>query len=220
MIDAEVCLRGHRDAATLFVSHYHQAILEAARRVDYALADDIAQEVETKLLIGNAPRLAQYRGQGSLLGWIKVVTVRLALDIVRKATAQPTTSLDDEPMLWEELERTLPWQSVAEGERDYLRAWLKPRLSSALRGAFTELDPQERNLLRYVFVEQLSIDALAGLLAVHRATAARRVANAKEKLARLVRKQLAEQGLDHDRVESVLRVVWSQLELSVLSALG
>lgn len=75
---------------------------------------------------------------------------------------------------------------IASPERDpeleYLRRLYTHEFRLAFETAAAKLDAGERNALRAQYVHRLGIDAIANLLGIHRATAARRVANARERL--------------------------------------
>src|SRR5258708_5292295 len=54
----------------------------ARLRLDDATADDIAQRVRTKVLVGDGSpaRIQAYTGRGGLAGWLRAVAVHEALD--------------------------------------------------------------------------------------------------------------------------------------------
>jgi RNA polymerase sigma-70 factor (ECF subfamily) len=78
------------------------------------------------------------------------------------------------------------------------------------------LAPRQRTLLRYAYVDGLGIDRIAPLFAVHRATAARWLAEARLELLRHTRKILAARlALPVEELQSLLRSVESQLHVSL-----
>lgn len=97
-----------------------------------------------------------------------------------------------------------------------MRAELVPIFKSAFASAFDAPEPRERTLLRWSVLDGLSLDELARLLRVHRATAARRVAVVRERLSALTREHIqVRAGLSVGEYESTFRLVESQLEISV-----
>jgi RNA polymerase sigma-70 factor (ECF subfamily) len=153
------------------------------------------------------PKLATYRGQGRLRSWVQVTVVRTALELRRKS--RPQDSRDDEELV----------EAADLGDDPELRH-IKDLYRREFRGAFQTalscLSSQERNLLRMYLVDGLSIDEVGAVYHVHRATAARRIAAAREKLLGETRKGLINAlKLDKQQFESVMNVIRSHLDLSL-----
>src|SRR6185312_1867471 len=88
----------------------------------------------------------------------------------------------------------------------------------ALQDAFGSLDERERNLLRLHFLDGLGIDGLAPVFGVHRATVARWLAAARERLQDTVLALLRERlAVGERELESLARLVRSDLEISLPS---
>ena len=65
-------------------------------------------------------------------------------------------------------------------------------------------------------IDELSIDKLGALYRVHRATAARWVASARRALVDATRDQMITRlGVDSVELDSIIRLVRSQLEISI-----
>jgi RNA polymerase sigma-70 factor (ECF subfamily) len=78
------------------------------------------------------------------------------------------------------------------------------------------LEPRERNMLRMSLVHGVSIDRLGEIYGVHRATAARWVERAREKLHEATHARMSERmGIPESDCDSVLRQAWSQLDVSL-----
>jgi RNA polymerase sigma-70 factor (ECF subfamily) len=97
---------------------------------------------------------------------------------------------------------------------------LKERYRGDLREAFgaaiAALEPRDRTLLRQHYVDGLSLEALAALHGVHRATCARWLASARDDIMSGLRKRLrAALGLEQREIESAIELVRSQLDLSL-----
>ena len=97
---------------------------------------------------------------------------------------------------------------------------LKDRCRGDLRAAFAvalgELEPRERTLLRQHYLDGLGIDALAPLHRVHRATCARWIEAAREKILRRVKSHLRDAlDLPPSDLDSAIVLVQSQLDLSL-----
>jgi RNA polymerase sigma-70 factor (ECF subfamily) len=75
--------------------------------------------------------------------------------------------------------------------------------------------------LRQHFVSGLTIDQLASALGIHRATAARRIAKAREQLAASARDELAHRlALDPQELADVFGLVVSRLDVSISKLLA
>jgi len=86
--------------------------------------------------------------------------------------------------------------------------------------ALAELPPHDRSLLRLHYIEGLSLDRLAVMERVHRATVARWLSDARSTVLSRVRTLLAERlKLSGHEGESLLRFVRSRLDLSLRRAL-
>ena len=176
--------------------------------------DEVRQALRERLFVakpGQRARIEDYAGRGSLVGWVRVTAVRLAIDVLRQRgktvasdeDALQTVAIDPDPEL----------RILAERYRDEVKA--------AFRESFAALSAAERNLLRLHHLDGLTIDELAAMKRIHRSTVARRIARSCELLATNTHARLVERlGLPPSQVESVMRLVRSQLELSLERWLG
>ena len=211
------CLRGDPAAIAGFEQSCLSAVPAAVRRIvsDAALVDEVCQLARVSLLVGDEGRpkkLASYRGTGKLRSWVQVAAVRLALDNLRRRRRdQPAdddrlleaSELDDDP------------------ELVHIKQLYRSEFKDAFRGAMGELTSRERNLLRMYLVDGLGIDQIGPVYGVHRATAARWIASSREKLLHGTRERLVEAlRLSDHQFESLMRVVRSNLDLSVERLLG
>ncbi len=133
--------------------------------------DEHVQAMRTRLLVDEAGgRLKHYRGVGSFEAFVITIAVR------GLATAHrgPMRNGDDDP-----LER-LP--AAVDLERQLARTGQRHLFSEAFREALTALSPRERALLKLNLVDGASIDELAPLYQVSRATVARWLASARQAL--------------------------------------
>lgn len=206
---ALACAAGSGPALRQLEREYFPVVERALRRMklDEAIADEVAQEVRRKLLVGEdgPPKIVGYAGRGSLRGLLKVTATRTALTLLRK---EGRVAPGDEPVV------------DAEGEADPELGFLKERYRGVFRSAFEEavqnLSPRERNLLRLHFLRKVTLDALATMYGVHRATIVRHLAKIRDDLDRATRKGLQEQlGAEKREVESVMDLIQSRLDASV-----
>jgi RNA polymerase sigma-70 factor (ECF subfamily) len=209
------CVLGDTAAVSRFETEYGPAIAGHIRRILPEASDDLTQRTLTKLLVqqgSNAPRLASYAGRSALSAWIKVVATREALMERRKVpdpAASPDAALVN--LVDDEDDPELALVRARHGE-DFRRAF---------EGAFAELDPGERTLLRFQLIDRLTLDQIANVRGVHRATAARHLARVRQKLLTGTRGRLQQKlKLTETQLDSVLRVVQGQVEVSVRRLLG
>jgi RNA polymerase sigma-70 factor (ECF subfamily) len=174
-----------------------------------APADEVRQRVRERLFVG-AMKIADYSGRGSLASWLQVVTMRIAIDAIREQKAHPVA----EPKPDDDLR-----VAGTDPELSLIKERYREPFKQALRVSIRELTDEQRNLLKLHFVDGVTLDKLAALFTVHRATIVRRIAHARDAVFERVRARLqAELGIDHDEFEELLVLLRSRLELS-LSAL-
>ncbi|HLL23328.1 MAG TPA: sigma-70 family RNA polymerase sigma factor, partial [Kofleriaceae bacterium] len=186
---------------------YIAPLAHALRKVtNEAEVADVLQAVRIKFLVGDdgRPRIAEYDGASALASWLRVAAVRMAISAYRKHAREAPHEEVDVPAASTSPELELLQRTYGSAFRD------------AFRTAFLALEPRERTLLRQQVLDQLGIDRLALLYGVHRATAARWVAQARQRLIDGVRGELqAALAIDSEQLDSALRMVGSQLEISV-----
>src|SRR6185312_15882184 len=96
----------------------------------------------------------------------------------------------------------------------YLKERYRATFADALTAAAAAIDPAARLVLRYTHVDGLALDALGRALRVSRATAHRRLTDARAALLTAVERELAARlSLTPEEVVSLHRLVRSQLEL-------
>jgi RNA polymerase sigma-70 factor (ECF subfamily) len=209
------CLDGDARAVERFDATVLRPVARAALarlRLSPEVVEEIEQGLRAELLTaapGAVPALAGYSGRGPLAGWVRVVVVRTAgkwLDRARRERPgeEPLGAASpDEP------------PDVAA-----MRALYRDDLRAALDEALAALPARDRNLLRYHHLEGLSIDRLAVMYGIHRATAARQLERARDVLADGMRAALARRlGAEAASCEGVLDLFRSRPDLSLASLL-
>ncbi|HEY3358568.1 MAG TPA: sigma factor-like helix-turn-helix DNA-binding protein [Polyangia bacterium] len=175
------------------------------------LSDSAGRGVEEHIDGSRPPRIADYAGRAPLLAWLRLGAVRLAVSLRR---GQHHEVASDEAIA------ELP-MAGADPELAALRARYGGTFRAAVMEAFAALSSHERNLLRLSVLDGLSIDKLAALNHVHRATAARWLLRAREQLLgharRIVRERL---NLTDGDYESLLGAMQSGLDVSIGACLG
>jgi RNA polymerase sigma-70 factor (ECF subfamily) len=171
------------------------------------LAEDITQELRARLLVGSLEKPAkilEFMGRGTLKGWLRVAATRLALNRLRDRKRE--VELDDLEVAGH----------VEDAELARLKESYSAEFKSAFSAALTTLSPKERNLLRLNVIDDLGIDAIGRMYNVHRATAARWLAAARDRLADETKVRLrATLKIDQPELESVIRLIRSRIDLSL-----
>jgi RNA polymerase sigma-70 factor (ECF subfamily) len=179
-------------------------------RAGPSFVDEVRQRVRERLLVapaGGLPRIAAYSGRGPLRAWVRVVSTRVALDVLRERKVEP----DAEPDV---AERVI--DAAATPEVAALRARYLPHFQQALARAVEALTSKQRNLLRMHHIDAYSLDELATTYGVHRATVARWLADARAELLDRTQTLLrAELGLSPSDFASLATALRSQLHLSL-----
>lgn len=206
------CARGDPRAIALFEQHYLREVdLAGAKlRVGPAAIDEGRQVVRDLLFVGrpaHPPAIGSYAGRGDLRGWTRVVAMRELLRI--RARDSKEVPIGDEALL----DALSP---ADDPELELARERYREVFARAFRDALARLPARERALLRHLLIDGLTLDTIGGMYKVHRATAARWVASARQDLLDGTRAQLAKElALSGEEVDSVIRVVRSRLDLSV-----
>ncbi|HEU0035968.1 MAG TPA: sigma-70 family RNA polymerase sigma factor [Kofleriaceae bacterium] len=185
-------------------------VAEPALRVfgaDREMVTECLQRVRERVLVGpDRPRLLDYRGQGRLRAWIRVVAVREALMMHRDRKR--------EIGLGDALLASVPDPSD-DPELVYLRGEVRDDLPAALETAIKSLAPRERTVLRYSLLDGLSLDEIGAIYQVNKSTVSRWLAAVREKLWRETRAALVERLGDSQDVTSLVRGLQHGLALSL-----
>ncbi len=209
------CVTGAEGAATAFGSRYGHLVENALRRLDATHnVEDARQIVLERLLLPRGerpPALALYSGQGPLEAYLRVSVTREVFKLLQKSKREA-------PRDTQLLER------IAHDDDPETRA-LKERYSEPFKRAFhdalAELDARERSVLRYHYVERLTTRQIGVVFGAHSSTVTRQLAQIRARLLAATRKRLAEGlGVDRAELESIVRLVESQLDLSLTRVLA
>ncbi len=220
LVLARWCATGDARALAAFESVYRgdlEAVIARFRRLA-ATADELHQIVRIKLFVGaagRAPRIADYSGFGFLQNWLRVTALRALVDVARGEKARKL----------EELLADEEWFDISAPGADaggrYTRAELGRAVKRAFASAVAALAPRQRNFLRHAQVDHLTLDQIAALYGVHRATVARTLAEARAQLGVETRRALAAAlGMPDDELDSVVRAADSRIDLSLSRVLA
>jgi RNA polymerase sigma-70 factor (ECF subfamily) len=88
-----------------------------------------------------------------------------------------------------------------------LKQSIAAELKTALLGALESLSNREKSLLRYAYCDERSVDDIAAIYRVHRATVARWVVKARERLVDETHARLEERlGASKSEIHSIVRL--------------
>lgn len=174
-----------------------------------ATIEDILQEMRQKLVEMNAsePEKAGYSGRGDLGGWLCIVAAHAANRRQERGAKEQTLETSDTLLL--------PAQED-DPEIAFIRREYGEELLAAFRDAVASLSPRDRNMLRYYFLDGLSIDKLAAIYGVHRVTVSRWVNEARETLCMRTREYLSRRvTLSEAGFQRVLGLIESQIRANL-----
>jgi RNA polymerase sigma-70 factor (ECF subfamily) len=203
------CLGGDRAALDAFEHAFGPAIRQSLSRLDLSDAErnDLAQALRIKLFVDRA--LESYSGRGALHGFVRSAATRAAIDLTRRRKERPEE---------DEILGALP--ATDDAELDIIRRKFSTEFRAAFSATLATLTGEERAILAQHHIDGLSIDELAKLLDVHRATVARRIVKLRETLLMGTRERLLEKlNVDDETLESLWRVAASRLDVSVFRLL-
>ncbi len=200
------CAAGDAAGIRAFEARYFACIVGVVRRL--RLPDDdaheVAQTLRQRLFVGGSERagVLAYAGAGRLPGLVQVAATRIALNLRRGRRRIADDIVPEAP-------------GVA-NDAIYAKAEYRERIKQAIEDAAAQLATRDRTLLRLHLVERSSIDDVAALFRVHRATAARWIAAARETLVAHTRELfLMTTQLDTHDEAGLASFVESQLTLSL-----
>jgi RNA polymerase sigma-70 factor (ECF subfamily) len=205
---AFACSIGEVHALAAFEARYLSRVPDWVRRIDRsaAFAGEVQQILRERLLSGSAPKIGDFRGIGSLEGWLRVSASRAALELLRDGKR--------EQLVGEPVEDAHAW--VDDPELEYLKQRYADDFKHALTEALEALPDRDRTVLGLYLVDGLNIDRIGKMYGVHRATVARWLATARSALYDGARARLGQRlALSSGEFESLARLVQSQLDVSV-----
>lgn len=211
LVLARACLRG--DAAALEALDRELLPPAAAALRKRASADEVdeaMQVLRARLLVASppeVPKLAKYSGRGPLGAFLRIAASNVLSNLRPAVAVQADDDLAAVP-------------DAADVESRLARRDQQQQFRRVFREAVQTLTARERALLRLSLLDGLSIDELAPMYGAHRATVARWLSAARERLAVVTRSRLATAlQLPDDEVERLLTSVQNGFELSLSRAL-
>lgn len=205
------CSRGDDVAIAAFEATYMPPLARLLKQQGFSsdMADEALQRLRALLLVSDSDspaKISDYKGQGPLDAWLRVTATRLARKLI---TRDKLANADGDEVLLET--RTMG----DDPELAFIKGTYRGAFRQAFREALTTLEPRARTLLKQHTIDGLSIDVLAPIHGVHRATVARWLQQAQVNLLNETRARfMALAKLGPDECESVLRMVESRLDVT------
>lgn len=215
MMLAHACLQGDRAALRVFERDIMQGVGPAIARIETRpdAIDEVKQQLRTRLLTGADAKLKEFRGRGSLLGWVNVSAIRTALNLRRSARRQERRMGPEEGE--DPLAELVLAADTLDIELELLKARFRGAFSVAIRAACRALGERDRTLLKMQLLDGHGIDVIAKLYDVHRSTAARWMHKAREALQEGARTRLqADLGINTVDARMVEKLLHTQLSVS------
>jgi RNA polymerase sigma-70 factor (ECF subfamily) len=208
------CAQGDAEAMRVLESDTLPQVVKAISRIDSdsEFIEEALQTLRARLLVGPRAKIADYAARGPLVAWLSVAAARVALDAIRSRNARKLHHADLPDRLA---------QTESSPLNDIVKSRYRDSFQRALKNAIHSLPARERNLLRLQLVGRCSIDQLGRMYLGHRATAARWLEAARNRVFDSVRQQMkAEHHLSDGEFDSIARGVRSQLDLSITATIS
>ena len=176
--------------------------------IDRDTIAEVKQEIRCRVLVGDDghAEILNFSGRGELRGWVRVMATRRALR--RQGRARELAAVDNE------LRQHLV--SSEQPEVDCSKEVYRHKFKHAFEAALQALPHRERTLLRQHYVDGATLDELAVLYRVHRATIARLLSRAREMVLAATRDQMMSQlEVPSQELDSILRMIRSRIEISL-----
>lgn len=207
---ALACARGDSAAIAAFDRAYLDVVPHAlaSMKLPAATVDDVRATVRDKLLLADGdrpPRILDYAGRGRLRGLVQVTATRTAIDRIRH----------------EEREVELPpgtrdLAASADVALSLIKAQYRDAFAAGFARAVASASRRDRNLLRLHFLGGVTLEQLATMYGVHRATIVRWLAAAREAVFGATREHVASTlKAPTEELDEMFDLVKSRIELSV-----
>jgi RNA polymerase sigma-70 factor (ECF subfamily) len=209
------CARGDASAVRAFEHTFVSRVAVYLKRQQATpqLVDLVRQELRDRLLVARdaePPKIAGYSGQGPLGAWVRMVTVRIAIDLQRADGGRAHARIDSRMM-----------DGQGDPEMLYLKLRYRKPFQAAFKATLGTLGLKERNVLRMYFLDAMTLEAIAGIHRVHRTTVARWIEEARTAILDGTRERLrTELKIDSEELESIIGAVQSQMNTTLRALLG
>ncbi|WNG40449.1 RNA polymerase subunit sigma-70 [Archangium violaceum] len=210
------CATGEPSALRAFEQNILRYIPARLGALSPSMVEEVLQVLRERLLVGTEeapPKIESYGGRGPLLTWVSITAARIAGELVDRNGR--------ELLVTEPPEAFARMLASGNPEHELLREDARQHLVEVLQKAVAALSERDRTLLRLHHFHGLTMDRLAVMYGDSRSGVARKVASAREQLLERVRAELSSRLKQGSlEMESLLGLVRSQLDISILRMLG
>jgi len=205
---AQACAAGDPEAIAIFDRDWLARVPQfLTRHPAIGHADEVRQQLRVRLLVpadGREPRIATYSGHSPLSGWLRVVTLRQASNLLRGTRRE--AALPD----------GLEQRTTETPELRVLDASYHQAFRGAFRRAFAGLAAPQRMILKLHHIDGVTVRKLAPILDVSAATAGRRLLAAQAALrGRVLEEMSTAVAVPERELASVVRALVGRLEISM-----
>lgn len=206
------CGEGDATALAAFDPLFLRSVRDAVARIDrsHDFLSEVQQILRERLLVGPDAKIQEYRGGGALAAWLRTAAVRTALNLRRRTQHEQKRDSAVEP-----------FEQLLDPDVAILRERYMPEIDAALRRAIAALEPKERLLLHFYYVDGLTLAKIAGLERVGTTTIFRRLNAATQSVLAGIKHDLSDKlQLSSPSLDSLLRHVRDDIDLSLSQVLG
>lgn len=202
------CACGDPSALAAFDRQYLRPVQAAIAVRDGGSADEVAQLLRERLLVGapdhaQPPRIARYEGRGPLAGWLRVAAARVLIDLKRAQAARRVAADTAAP-------------APSDPELEILRRSYGEVVHAAIEASLSALAPREAAVLRLAYLEGMTTEEIGAAYGSSRRTVKRWLAAARDKVLEETRRRVAERIPASDtQIASVIRLVQHDLDVSI-----
>lgn len=194
-----------------YMPRVHEVLLRLG--ISAPIIDEIQQDLYIRLIERQDDAITRrgYSGRGELTGWLCTCAVREARRRQKRAQREVTL---------EQTASTVLLNTKQTPELEVLTGHMKAAFQRAFEGAIAALTSRERNLLRYHFLSRLSMEQIGSIYRVSRATAARWVAHAQERLGQMTRERfLTDTEVSAESLPRIMSLIQSRIGIDLSTLL-
>jgi RNA polymerase sigma-70 factor (ECF subfamily) len=205
------CARGDKTALAAFDRDHLARVGDFVKRVDpsAAFADEVRQVLRHKLFVRDGEsraKIADYTGRGPLGGWLRIAAIRVARDLQRgqgrRAHHERGSDGDVRP-------------PSPDPELQLVKGRYAGEFRTAFQTTLESLSAKERSVLSLYFLEGMTTSAIGALYRVEGATVRHWIKQMRAKILEETRRLLSARLELTGDLDSILKLVESQLDLSI-----
>ncbi len=203
-------------AIVAFEEHCHGELERGLARLSLTadLRDEIGQSLMSRLFLSEEEGkegIRKYSGRGPLQAWYRVTALREGLDLVRRQTRKrevhSAIKLEDRMV-------------SLDPELEYLKQRYRSHFKEAFKFSLENLSCEDRNMLRHQVLGGLTLSEIGTIYSLHLSSVARRLQRIRNLLLDATASHLQrELGVDERELASIMRLIQSQLEVSLARVL-